>query len=197
VVPARAAASIILLRGGGSHGAKRLEVCLVRRSLDARFMPGIWVFPGGAVEQSEGDDDAAHRACVLRELHEEAGVQMTDPDALVPFSRWITPEAVSVRFDTWFYAALAPPHAQLQPDGEETVDAGWFSPADALGRHENGDLDLVFPTIKHLEALAGHSTAQEALKAASDREITPILPKLVIEDGEPAVKLPGEPGYPA
>src|ERR1700741_3012236 len=83
----RQAASVILLRGG----AERLEVLLVRRTPKARFMGGVWVFPGGAVDTTEGDGDAAHRIAAVRELQEEAAIVLDDPGALVKFSRWITP----------------------------------------------------------------------------------------------------------
>src|SRR5581483_5600003 len=77
----RAAATVILLRGGGEG----LEVLLVRRNPDSRFMGGAWVFPGGAVDRGEGEGQPALRAAALRELHEEARIQLSDPQQLVPF----------------------------------------------------------------------------------------------------------------
>src|SRR6266571_1353377 len=91
----RQAATVILLRGG----ADALEVLLVRRSPRARFMGGVWVFPGGAV----------------------------DADALVKFSRWITPAQVKIRFDTHFFLAPLPPGQEASIDGKECVDVGWFA----------------------------------------------------------------------
>src|SRR3954462_11842289 len=96
VVAPRPAASVILLRGGGAA----LEVLLVRRTPQARFMGGVWVFPGGAVDTDEGEGDVGHRVAALRELREEAGIVVDDPAALVKFSRWITPAQVRIRFDT-------------------------------------------------------------------------------------------------
>jgi 8-oxo-dGTP pyrophosphatase MutT (NUDIX family) len=191
----RMAAVVILLRRGGKHADRALEVCLVRRNPDSRFMPGVWVFPGGAVEAGEGDDETAHRAAALRELEEEAGIALGGPGELVPYSRWITPEVVATRFDTRFYIALAPPHSPPQPDGAETVDAGWFEPSRALEQHAAGEMDLVFPTIKHLESLLEFGNAAEAIEAARSRTVEPILPR-VIPDGEDfRVVLPGEHGY--
>src|SRR6201987_3205250 len=83
----RQAASVILLRGGSDV----LELLLVKRTPEARFMGGVWVFPGGAVDAEEGDGDEAHRAAAIRELSEEAAITLSDPAALVKFSRWITP----------------------------------------------------------------------------------------------------------
>src|SRR6185312_3128357 len=97
-------------------------------------MPDVWVFPGGGVDPEDGPGEAGQRACAVRELAEEVQVEVKAED-LVPYSRWITPELVSVRFDTYFYLALAPAHSPPKPDGQETVDAAWFEPAVALERH--------------------------------------------------------------
>jgi 8-oxo-dGTP pyrophosphatase MutT (NUDIX family) len=187
----RQAASVILLRGG----ADALEILLVKRNPDARFMGGAWVFPGGAVDAVEGHDDAAHRAAGLRELEEEASVSLDDPAGLVAFSRWITPAAVKIRFDTWFYLAPAPDDAQPEPDGEETVDARWYSPADALAAHEAGEILLVFPTIKHLEQLGAFPTADALLEHARGREVVPVEPRVLMSGETARIVLPGEPGY--
>src|ERR1700719_3422196 len=90
---ARQAASVILLRGG----SEALEVLLVRRTPEARFMGGVWVFPGGAVDAGEGDGDDAHRAAAIRELREEAAIELDDPSQLVKLSRSITPAALQIR----------------------------------------------------------------------------------------------------
>src|SRR5271154_999590 len=82
----RQAATVILLRGEDQG----LEVLLVKRTPEARFMGGVWVFPGGAVDADEGDGDGAHRAAAVRELQEEAAIALSGPGELVKFSRWIT-----------------------------------------------------------------------------------------------------------
>lgn len=187
----RQAASVILLRGG----ADTLEILLVKRNPEARFMGGAWVFPGGAVDATEGHDDAAHRVAGLRELDEEASVALDDPAELVAFSRWITPAEVKIRFDTWFYLAPAPPGAAPEPDGEETVDARWYTPADALAAHERGEILLVFPTIKHLEQLGAFASAHALLEHAQGREVVPVEPRVLMSGETARIVLPGEPGY--
>jgi 8-oxo-dGTP pyrophosphatase MutT (NUDIX family) len=187
----RAAATVILLRRGGRHSERSLEVLLVRRNSEARFMPGVWVFPGGSVDAVDGDGEAAHRAAAVRELAEEADIEVPADD-LVAYSRWITPRVVPIRFDTRFYLALAPAHSPPRPDGSETVDAGWFEPRAALDSHRAGDLPLVFPTIKHLESLVGYSSAGEALEAAKRREVKPVEPEVVGEGDERRIILPDD-----
>jgi 8-oxo-dGTP pyrophosphatase MutT (NUDIX family) len=184
----RQAATIILLRGG----AETLEVLLVQRTPKARFMGGVWVFPGGAVDTTEGEGDAAHRIAAIRELDEEAAIRLDDPSALVKFSRWITPPEVKIRFDTHFFLAPAPPGQEARVDGDECVDFGWFTPAGALDAYQREELALVFPTIKHLEQLAGFASADELLAHARGRDVQPVVPR-VIREGEVArIVLPGE-----
>jgi 8-oxo-dGTP pyrophosphatase MutT (NUDIX family) len=190
----RPAAGVILMRRGGKHSSNAIEVLLGKRTSRARFMAGVWVFPGGAVDGAE-DDDVAHRATALRELEEEAGVTLAGPEQLVPFSRWITPEQVKIRYDTRFYLAQAGPHTAPKPDGEEIVETGWFAPSDALARHREGGLELVFPTIKMLETLARFGSPEEALEQVSAIAVEPILPRVDTSGPEPRILLPGDPGY--
>jgi len=187
----RLAATVILLRGAG----ETLEVLLAQRNPQARFMGGAWVFPGGAVSPQDGDGEAGRKAAAIRELGEETGVGLHDPDALVAFSRWITPAVVKIRYDTWFYLAAAPDSAQPRVDGTEMVDARWFEPADALRAYRAGEIMLVFPTIKHLEQLSSFRSAQALIDHARTRTVVPVQPR-VIGTGETArIVLPGEPGY--
>ena len=190
--PPRQAATVIVLRGG----AEALEVLLVRRNPQQRFMGGAWVFPGGAVDADEHEaGDLAHRLAGVREVEEESGVRLPGPQALHPFSRWITPAAVKIRFDTHFFLARSPADAAPRVDGEECVDWGWWAPDAALQAYGAGELLLVFPTIKTLEALARFGSADELLQWADGREVVPVEPRVVVEGEVARVLLPGEPGY--
>ena len=192
VVAPRPAASLLLLRGGDDA----LEVLLVRRNPAARFMGGFWVFPGGAVDPADGGrEEDAHRAAAVRELAEETAIEGVEPTALVPYSRWITPETAAIRFDTRFYLAHAPERAEPRVDGEECVDAGWFGPRAALAAYDHGELPLVFPTLKHMEALAPFRSAAEALEASRGRVVQPVLPQVIGTGDEARIVLPDEPGY--
>jgi 8-oxo-dGTP pyrophosphatase MutT (NUDIX family) len=187
----RQAASVIVLRGGDDG----LEVLLLRRNPAARFMGGAWVFPGGAVDTHEGEGDASHRIAAVREVEEEAGLRLPDPAALVKFSRWITPPEMTIRYDTHFFLAPAPPGQEPRADGEEMVDLGWHTPAGALAAQRRGELELVFPTIKHLEQLAPFDSATELIDWATGREVVAVEPHVQITGETARVVLPGEPGY--
>src|SRR3954452_2036992 len=109
----RVAASVIVMRDSDAGP----EVLLVQRNPAARFMGGAWVFPGGAVH---GDQEAPADTAI-RETEEEAGLVLEDAVAIVPWSRWITPAQVKIRFDTWFFVARAPDGREAKCDGEECV----------------------------------------------------------------------------
>jgi 8-oxo-dGTP pyrophosphatase MutT (NUDIX family) len=187
----RQAATVILLRGG----SQELEVLLVRRTPKARFMGGVWVFPGGAVDAEEGAGDEAHRAAAIRELREEAGIELSDPAALVKFSRWITPAQVQIRFDTHFFLAPVPAGQEPVIDGEECVDLGWFTPRAALEAHRAGEVPMVFPTIKHLEQLGEFDSVADLLAHARRQTVEPVEPRVVLEGEVARILLPGDPGY--
>ena len=185
VTEARAAATVIPVRNGDTG----LELLLVQRNPESRFMGGAWVFPGGAVQDGETEVETA-----VREAEEEAGLKL-EPGTLVPFSRWITPRQVKVRFDTHFFVAPTRPDAEPVCDGEECVDLRWIGPAAALEAGRADELMLVFPTIKHLEQLAEFGSVDELLAHASQRRVQPVEPRVLVDGGVAQVLLPGEPGY--
>lgn len=186
----RPAATIILLRRGGRHNERGLELLLVRRGPGQSFMPGVWVFPGGSIDAGETPAE-----CAARELAEETQIDIGSDAELHPWSRWITPEVVPVRFDTWFFVGLAPAHSPPKVDGSEVDDARWFAPAAALQAHRAGELELVFPTVKTLETLLPYESAEQVLAAAGERPVEPILPRVVRSSDSHRVLLPGDPGY--
>ncbi len=187
----RLAATVIILRGG----ADGLEVLLVRRNPEARFMGGTWVFPGGAVNAGDGEGPAALRTAGVREVHEETGIALGDADELVGFSRWVTPARVKIRYDTWFFLASMPEGQVPRIDEAEIVDARWFTPAAALAARNRDEIALVFPTIKHLEQLSPFATTRELLEYARGRTVEPVEPQIVGEGETARIVLPGEPGY--
>jgi 8-oxo-dGTP pyrophosphatase MutT (NUDIX family) len=189
--PARKAATVILLR----QGAESIEVLLVRRTPEARFMGGVWVFPGGAVDREEGRGDGAVRAAAVRELREEAAIALPDPGDLVEFSRWITPSAVKTRFDTHFFLATLPAGQEPRVDGQECVEHAWFTPAGALEAHRAERIVLVFPTIKHLEQLSAFDDVEALLDSSRGRRVEPVQPRVATHDGVTRVLMPGDPGY--
>jgi len=153
-------------------------------------MGGAWVFPGGAVDADETVEQTARR-----ELEEEASLPLDSSAELTPFSRWITPAEVKIRFDTWFFVVAAPEGGQPQADGQECVDLRWMAPQAALDAGAAGQLELVFPTIKHLEQLATFESVDATIAAARKRDVVAVQPRIIVEGEGARVLLPGEPGF--
>jgi len=184
-VPVTPSASVIVLRGGP------IEVLLIRRSHGSSFVPDNWVFPGGVVEAADQGavELATARACAVRELHEEAGLRVSQ-DALVWTARWITPAGVPKRFDTWFFLAELPAGQEPRADDVEGVELRWLAPAEALDANRRGELAMVFPTMKNLEALLPWRSIPDLLAARRSSSIPTTRPVIVIENGQKKVVLP-------
>src|SRR5436189_3604231 len=96
VHPAIPAATVVLVR----DAADGVEVLMLHRVSKVAF-GGMWVFPGGRVDDGDrvaGDDEAAWaRQAAAREALEECGLAV-DPDDLVPFSHWVPPDVTPRRY---------------------------------------------------------------------------------------------------
>lgn len=190
---ARPAATVILLRDGRDE----FELLMVQRTQQARFMSGHWVFPGGAVEPTDGEGVAGLRSAAIRELREEAGIVLTASSELVLFARWITPTGFPIRFDASFYLALAPADACPRVDGSEIVGWRWLTPASALAACERGELKLSFPTRAQLEQLRAFASADELLahaRAHADT-INPTQPRAIGAGAHERIVLPNDPAF--
>lgn len=197
----RPAATILLLRDRSQtdpRGPGALEVLMLKRSAESHFMPSVWVFPGGSLDAADGAGIEGLKVCAIRELEEEAGISLDPAAELVPLARWVTPEVVKTRFDTWFFLAEAPAGVEAKPDEYEMTEALWVSPADALAAAEAGDMAIVFPTLKQLEALAPAASTAEAMeRAKADPNASKVvLPKVIGDERNARVVLPHEDDYP-
>ena len=103
-----------------------------------------------------------------------------DASQLRYFSRWITPKAeiATRRFDTRFFVARAPRDQVAEADATEVSDGRWFSPAGALAANTRGEINLIFPTIKHLERIAPFRTVDEMLAFAATKTIVTVTPEV-------------------
>jgi 8-oxo-dGTP pyrophosphatase MutT (NUDIX family) len=112
------------------------------------------------------------------------------------FAHWITPEGAPRRYDTRFFVARAPQDQTPVHDAGETVDDRWLRPADALALHAEGQIELIFPTIKTLQAISRFDTADQLIAAAARMgEVPAMLPRLISDGRGMRILLPGDPGY--
>jgi len=120
-------------------------------------------------------------------------------DLLRPWAHWITPEAEPKRFDTRFFVALLPPGQAPRDVGGEADRAGWFRPVDALAALQRGELPMLPPTsftlaeiAAVLDAAGADASAAAVLAAAAERDIAPVLPRIVMTGDQAEVLLPGD-----
>ncbi|MGO9197374.1 MAG: NUDIX hydrolase [Acidimicrobiales bacterium] len=111
------------------------------------------------------------------------------------FSHWITPEGSPRRYDTRFFVAAMPAGQTALHDDIEVIDAIWISPAEALRRHRAGEIDMLFPTMKNLQAIGRFEHSAELLEASAAVEVPTILPKITVADQGVRILLPGDEGY--
>ena len=161
---ARPAATVIIARPGDPRDPDGgFEVLLLKRSEVGAFA-GLWVFPGGRVEDADpGDDELARAAsAAVREAAEEVGITV-DPASLITLSHWTPPMIAPKRFTTWFFVA---PWAgdEVTVDGHEIVDSRWVRPEVAIAER----LPIAPPTHVTLVAMAEAMTF-DGLRALVER----------------------------
>lgn len=257
LVPAvpRDAATVMVVRPSAGQPADGVEVLMLRRPAAMAFAPGAYVFPGGSVDEADGDarigwagpepeefgdwlgasaGQARALVCAaVRETFEESGVLLASrpdgtlpdggasladdraalaagrvtftellsarglvirADLLIPWTRWITPEAEPRRFDARFFAAPLPPGQRVAGDHAEAERIAWLRPAAVIAAAKAGEMLLLPPTATTLHEFAGCRDVAEIL--ASRRAIAAIEPRLVLEDGEAWLHVPDDTGYP-
>lgn len=119
-----------------------------------------------------------------------------DPDALVPFARWL-PDHPGIRiFDTLFYIARAPADAAPSVDETETVRLVWTSAAAMLGDADAGRATIIYPTRRNLERLARFADYDAAVADARKHPIRTITPHVENRDGVAYLCIPDDLGYP-
>jgi 8-oxo-dGTP pyrophosphatase MutT (NUDIX family) len=189
------AATVLLLRDGPSG----LETLMLRRDSKLAFAGGMWVFPGGRVDDADyppdapDDLDAAVRNAAVREAEEEAGLR-PDVDDLVPFAHWTPPPVSIKRFATWFFVAPAPAGRVTIDDGEIREHV-WAAPADVLARRDAGEVELAPPTWVSLHRLSRSPDVESALAEAKDAEVEHFV-TAISKDGDALVAMwHGDAGY--
>lgn len=192
---AHPAATVVLLR----QGANGCEVLLVRRNTRLDFHGGAWVFPGGRLDPHDylpdAPDDivAAARRAAVREAREEAGVSI-DAEQLALFARWITPDFMPKRFDTWFFAGMGPDQ-DVRVDGAEIHEHAWIRPSDALAAQASGEIELPPPTFVTIFGLVQHRHSSEALAALAGGGLKNFVPRICRVPGGACSLYEGDAGY--
>jgi 8-oxo-dGTP pyrophosphatase MutT (NUDIX family) len=116
-------------------------------------------------------------------------------DMLRPWARWVTPVVEPRRYDTRFFVARMPPGQVAEADGMEAKQLEWMRPVTALEREEEGAVGLLPPTAFTLAELAEYDSVDAVMAAAAIRDLAPVMPKILITDGEAHLLLPHDEAY--
>jgi 8-oxo-dGTP pyrophosphatase MutT (NUDIX family) len=135
--------------------------------------------------------ESCGRGGSLADLAEREGLRWAG-DLLHYYQRWVTPEFAPKRYDARFFVALMPEGQEPLHDDIETTASTWIRPADAIAQAREGLFSIIFPTRKTLESLAGFDTASDVIASTRGKRIEPILPVVVLADGQARVVLPGD-----
>jgi len=155
--------------------------------------------PGGPLTVPAGSSWEADRnaltagSLTLAELLSRRGLAVR-ADLLVPWARWITPEAELRRFDARFFAAALPAGQQAAGHHAEADRMAWLRPANAVEAARAGSISLFPPTVAILNEFASYGGLDDI--PAQRRNIAAVLPMLAAEDGEVWLQLPDEVAYP-
>lgn len=153
-------------------------VLLARRHEDARFDPRV-----EAEALRRWRAELLEDRVTLFDVIDDLGLRL-DLGELTHLAHWVTPLVEPRRYDTHFFLAALPEMASVSVDAREMAEAQWLSPGVALRHFERGDLPMVFPTVRVLEALAPFSSVQDSIHALRDKVVPTIMPRLVrVKDG--------------
>jgi 8-oxo-dGTP pyrophosphatase MutT (NUDIX family) len=121
-------------------------------------------------------------------------------DALLPWSRWITPKVPSLtrkRFDTRFFVALLPEGQEPVFASGESESGDWLEPRAALDDYWRRRIELAPPQIMTLAHLARWREPAEVIAAARAAATVPLIePHPIQLDGQRVVTYPGDPEHP-
>lgn len=83
-------------------------------------------------------------------------------------AHWITDRDLPKRFDARFLVARMPLGQEPAADNSEQFEPVWIAPKEALRRHDAGEFDLIFPTIRTLRRMAQWTSVDALIAACSD-----------------------------
>jgi 8-oxo-dGTP pyrophosphatase MutT (NUDIX family) len=179
--------------------ARALVCAAVRETFEESGVLLAGPSAGTVAADTTGDDWEADRQALLdrslslAELLARRNLILR-ADLLRPWSRWITPAVERRRFDARFFAAALPAGQRTRDVGGEAAAVQWITPAEALEAGRAGEIQLWLPTAMTLAELAEHPDVDAALRA--EREISPLLPEVIVDQEATWLKVPGDREYP-
>jgi 8-oxo-dGTP pyrophosphatase MutT (NUDIX family) len=184
--------------GASPEQARALVVAAVRETYEES---GILLAgnPGGQTVVPDGPEWDADRAAIREgelsfpDLLVRHGLVIL-ADRIVPWARWITPVAEPRRYDTRFFAAIVPEGQTVDGHLAEADKIAWVAPEAGLNSARAGEIVMLPPTVATLSEFSAAGDVGDLLR--QQRVITPIQPRILIEDGEAWLEVPPEVPYP-
>lgn len=191
----RPAATVVLLR----ETAAGIETLLLRRHAALQFAAGMWVFPGGRVDDGDaraagGDPVAAAKNAAVRETREETGLDISACE-LSWFAHWTTPEGEPKRYATWFFIAPIGAHDDVNIDGGEIAEHRWLTAAQAIAAHRAGALNMMPPTFAVLHEISAYASIADIIAMYRARPMLEIHPRRIETAAGRVTLYPGDAGY--
>lgn len=191
----RPAATVVLLR----ETTTGIETLLLRRHQAVQFAGGMWVFPGGRVDDSDfaaanNDTIAAAKTAAIRETLEETGLDIS-ANSLQLFAHWTTPEGEVKRYATAFFIAPIETNADVVVDGGEIDDHRWLTAAQAIAAYRAGQLNMMPPTFAALQEINTCNSVADILAMYSARRLIEIYPRRIETPSGRVILYPGDAGY--
>jgi 8-oxo-dGTP pyrophosphatase MutT (NUDIX family) len=187
--------------GASAEMARALVCAAVRETFEEAGVLLAGAPDGGPLADPSGPSWAADRAALtagqltLAELLSRRGLVLR-ADLLVPWARWITPEGEPRRFDARFFAAALPAGQVATGHAAESDHIAWLRPGDAIESARAGEISLLPPTATTLQDFAVADSGGVAGILGRRPVIEPVMPRLVLEDGQAWLYVPDEVGYP-
>lgn len=182
--------------GVDEAGAQAVVCAAVRETYEEAGVLLAGPTPDTVVADITGADwEADRQALIAHELSfarflARRGLRLRS-DLLGAWARWITPEFEPRRYDTWFFVAALPAGQRAAGTSSEADHTVWLAPARAAARYDGGELPMLPPTIATLRQLSAFHTVDEALLAAGQRDLTPVMAEARVEGGEVVLSWPG------
>jgi 8-oxo-dGTP pyrophosphatase MutT (NUDIX family) len=143
---------------------------------------GVWL--GTPLDDAERKrSELLNGRVTFKELVAQAPLDLTQ---LVWTSRWITPAGIPKRFDTYFFLATVSRDVIATAEQNEVTDVKWLHPSDALAKHKAREMQMVFPTLRNLDAIVGFANGAALIDSRRGAIIEAIEPVLV--DGKPTLR---------
>ncbi|MEU6000493.1 MULTISPECIES: NUDIX hydrolase [unclassified Streptomyces] len=182
--------------GVDEPGAQAIVCAAVRETYEEAGVLLAGPTPSSVVGDTTGDDwEADREALVARdfsfaEFLDRRGLVLRS-DLLAAWARWITPEFEPKRYDTFFFVAALPEGQRTRNASTEADRTVWIAPGEATAGYDKGDLLMMPPTIATLRQLSAYGSAADALAAAPECDLTPVLAQARFEAGELVLSWPG------